>query len=138
MALTTGCRRGELLGLTWDRVNFGEACLVITGTKARRDRTQPLSVEAVGMLRALQASTLKHAGPFGNLNANTTPKHFRAIVKAAEIASCTIHDLRRTFCTDLARLGVNQLVVQRLAGHSTGARRQSITSTSTTPRSATP
>ncbi len=28
-----------------------------------------------------------------------------------------VHDLRRTFCTDLAKLGVNQLVVQQLAGH---------------------
>jgi len=43
---------------------------------------------------------------------------FREIMKRARIVRCTIHDLRRTYCTDLARLGVNQLVVQRLAGHS--------------------
>ncbi|MCH7591309.1 MAG: site-specific integrase [Planctomycetes bacterium] len=37
------------------------------------------------------------------------------------MAPCTIHDLRRTFCTDLARLGVNQAIVQGLAGHASAA-----------------
>ena len=45
------------------------------------------------------------------------PGLFNDIVATAGIAKCTVHDLRRTFCTDLARLGVNQSVVQRLAGH---------------------
>lgn len=42
---------------------------------------------------------------------------FRKLVEAAGIERCTVHDLRRTFCCDLARLGTNQLVVRRLAGH---------------------
>ncbi len=62
-------------------------------------------------------STLKDGGPFRAWNYYNTPKRFRDIVKAAGITKCTIHDLRRTFCTDLCRLGVNQLVVQKLAGH---------------------
>ena len=52
---------------------------------------------------------------------NSMPMQINGIVKAAGIERCTIHDLRRTFCTDLARLGVNQLVVQRLGGHSCAA-----------------
>ncbi len=36
---------------------------------------------------------------------------------AAKIKRCTIHNLRDTFCTDLARAGVNQKIVQELAGH---------------------
>lgn len=122
VALTTGCRRGELLALTWDRVHLDTAQVVITGTKAKRDRVQPLHSDAVVMLRALQASTLRHGGPFAGLGRpGWVCEQFRVIVEAAGIARCTIHDLRRTFCTDLARLGVNQLIAQRLAGHASSS-----------------
>lgn len=46
---------------------------------------------------------------------------FKMIVAAAEISRCTIHDPHKTFCTDLARLGINQPVVQRLAGHASAS-----------------
>lgn len=51
----------------------------------------------------------------------TVEQQFQRIVEAAGIERCKLHDLRRTFCTDLARLGVNRLVVHRLADHSTAA-----------------
>ncbi len=65
--------------------------------------------------------TLKDGGPFKSFSKSVLCKQFKDAVKAAAIKRCTIHDLRRTFCTDLARLGVNQLVVQRLAGHATAS-----------------
>ena len=121
IALTTGCRRGELLGLTWDRVSFDDASFVVTGTKAHQDRVQPLDPIGVGMLRDLQVATLRDGGPFQRLKTVNAANRFRIIVKRAGITHCCIHDLRKTFCTDLARLGVNQLVVQRLVGHKSGA-----------------
>jgi integrase len=121
VALTTGCRRGELLELTWGRVDFVNASLLITNTKAKRDRVQPLNPATVTALRRLQASTLADGGPFMSMLRTNVPERFRAIVKTAGIKRCTVHDLRRTFCTDLARLGINQLVVQRLAGHAAAA-----------------
>ncbi len=62
---------------------------------------------------------MKAGGPFFGFGGDpTTASHrFEKMVKPAGIARCTSHDLRRTFCTDLAGLGVNPLVVQRLAGH---------------------
>lgn len=57
--MTTGCRRSELLDLTWYQVVFHNARLIIMGTKSKKDRMQPLPVEAVGMLRKLQASTIE-------------------------------------------------------------------------------
>lgn len=102
-------------------MNSDDACLLITETKAHRDRIQPLCDEDVAALRELQASTLKDSWPFATMIEKGMPKQGNAIVKTAGIATCTVHDLRRTFCTDLARLGVNQLVVQRLAGHSCAA-----------------
>ncbi len=39
------------------------------------------------------------------------------IVRRSGIERCTLHDLRRTFASQLAMADVNQAVVQRLAGH---------------------
>ena len=58
-------------------------------------------------------------GSSGNIQ--NRARHCRRIVEAAGINRCTVHDLRRTFCSDLAAAGVNQVVVQRLAGHASMA-----------------
>ncbi len=118
LGLQTGCRISELLGLVWRNVDFDNAWLVVTATKGKKDRLQPLPPEALQMLRELQASTLRDGGPFKSIGTRSKAhKAFQAIVTASGIAACTFHDLRRTFCTDLARAGVNQLVCQKLAGH---------------------
>ncbi|MCZ6652970.1 MAG: tyrosine-type recombinase/integrase [Planctomycetota bacterium] len=120
VALTTGCRRNELLTAKWSGVDFEGETIRVIG-KRDRERIQPLHSKAVPMLRELQESTLRDGGPFAGLGRpGWVSEQFRKIVKAAGIARCTIHDLRRTFCTDLARMGVNQLVVQRLAAHECG------------------
>ena len=51
----------------------------------------------------------------------TVQKASAQIVSRAGIAHCTIHNLRDTFCTDLARAGVNQKIIQELVGHETMA-----------------
>jgi integrase len=40
------------------------------------------------------------------------------VVKRAGLPHCTLHDLRRTFCTYLAACGTDVLAAQKLAGHS--------------------
>ena len=122
VALCSGCRSGELIGLTWDKVNLGKAVLTISDTKAHKDRLQPITPDAVDRLRRLQASTLKDGGPFRSFRSpDKAAKMVRGIVESAGIARCTIHDLRKTYCTDLLERGVNQAVVQALADHSSSA-----------------
>ena len=41
LALRTGRRRGELLALTWGRVNFDKPEILLTHTKGKKDRTVP-------------------------------------------------------------------------------------------------
>jgi integrase len=48
---------------------------------------------------------------------NNVQRDFGQIVKRAGIPHCTPHDLRRTFVSQLAMAGVNQAIVQKLAGH---------------------
>lgn len=116
--MVTGCRLTELLCLAWERVNLQDATILVTKTKGKKDRLMPLTPKAVRTLRSLQAATLKDGGPFiGMGHKRTVQKTFTEIVESAGIAKCTIHNLRDTYCTDLAKAGVNQRIVQELAGH---------------------
>jgi integrase len=51
IALETGMRKGEILGLTWDRVRLSERYVVLDRTKNGRSRHVPLSAEAIRLLR---------------------------------------------------------------------------------------
>lgn len=118
VALHTGARRGELLSLSWERVDFRVATATFTKTKGKRDRVVPLNPETVAMLRRLQAQTLLEGGPFIGMDDNTG-REWGRIRKDAKVPDVTIHDLRRTFVTRLIRANVPLPTVQKLAGHST-------------------
>jgi integrase len=117
LALRTGCRKGELLNLSWSHIDFERAIITVTHTKGKRDRTIPLPPSLINLLRRLRGQNNELSCCLFPWNGQSIIKVFHRIVRAAGIEPCTIHDLRRTFCTDLARAGVNQLVIGRLAGH---------------------
>ncbi|MGE0482313.1 MAG: tyrosine-type recombinase/integrase [Phycisphaerae bacterium] len=48
---------------------------------------------------------------------NNSWRDFNAIRKRAGLPACSMHDLRKSFCTNLAR-SMPMHVVQELAGHS--------------------
>lgn len=117
-AVSTGGRRGELLSLPWDRVDFKDGSVLFTHTKGRRNRRVPVLSGPMRVLRRLQAQTLRQGGPFIGLNdQNRLQDEWDAILKASGIAHATPHDLRRTYITRLIRAGVSLPTVQKLAGH---------------------
>ncbi len=110
------------MGLKWADVDFEYLCITVRETKGKKDRTQPITSELAIDLRRLQSSTLKDGGPFSGMGSrHRVFKEWQRIVELAEIPHATFHDLRRTFCTNLARIGINQRVVQQLAGHASEA-----------------
>lgn len=116
-ALNTGGRRGELLALTWDRVDLDGGSVLFTETKGHADRRVPINPELVDIFRRLQAQTLQAGGPFCGLGDNLGKK-WKRIVQAAGVPHITLHDLRRSFATRLVRAGVAMPTVQQLLGHS--------------------
>ncbi|MCH7814060.1 MAG: site-specific integrase [Planctomycetes bacterium] len=116
VALNTGGRRGELLGLTWGRVDLDEARVHFAKTKGKKDRFVPIAPEVVVVLRRLQAQTLQAGGPFVGMG-NNINRAWSRIRKTAGVSDVTIHDLRRTYVTRLVRAGVPLPTVQKLAGH---------------------
>lgn len=125
VALTTGLRRGELCHLEWDDADLGAGLLYVRNkaehlTKSGKNRVLALVPTAVDMLRRLKAGVqgrwvfeTEDGTPLGD----NLLRSFKEIVERAEIRKCNVHDLRRTFISHLAMAGVNEAVVQKLAGH---------------------
>jgi integrase len=125
LALNTGCRRGELLGLEWGRVDIEHHRILLEAchTKSRRRRAVPLNedaVHALGRVKAWQVSvgvqsSLVFAGVDGRV------KGFRgswlSALRRAGIEDFRMHDLRHTFASWLVMQGVSIYVVRDLLGH---------------------
>jgi integrase len=121
LALNTGCRRGELFGLTWADVEG--AVLTIHGASAKSGQTRhiPLNGEAREVLKAWrppEAKASAHLFAGGEKPALTTIKTAWAqLLKRAAIETFRFHDLRHTFASKLVMAGVDLNTVRELLGH---------------------
>ncbi len=115
IALLTGCRRGEILGIRPEDVGPDSIAVRAGGTKTLRARTIPI----VPPLRQyLPMIPLK-------INAEGLKSGFRHARERAEMPWVTFHDLRRSCATLMVEAGVDLYVVSRLLGHSSVAVTQS-------------
>lgn len=102
--MVTGCRRGEVEHLQLD----GDiATLTAQHSKNKRSHSFPVPDLAVNLL----ATPLKWRG-WG--------KSKVALDNASKVANWTIHDLRRTYSTNLAQLGTPPHIIEALLNHKTG------------------
>ncbi len=138
LAYCCGLRLGEILHLTWGDVDFEEQVVRVvrkpaTGTteawtpKDKDMRLVPLPGEAVNVLPELQLEAgdgqvlvfVNSKGPAAGqrVKRQNIWRDFGVIRRRAGIPVCTFHDLRKSYCTNLAG-SVPLHVVQELAGHS--------------------
>lgn len=124
LALNTGLRRGELLGLTWGDVDFAGAIVTVRGASAKTGLTRhvPLNTEAMTVLRAWQpenakADALVFPGP-GGAPMFSLKTAWQKVATAAKLNAFTFHDLRHTFASKLVQAGVDLNTVRELLGHS--------------------
>jgi integrase len=132
LLILTGMRRGECAALRKDYVvrpsqEIAHACIRLpaTLTKNGRDHMFPIGAFALSALADTlakdDASLLFPARGKSETPFNGWSKCKTALDKLANIAPWTLHDLRRTFATDLAQMGVAPHVVERLINHVTGS-----------------
>ena len=126
LALGTGMRRGELLGLSWRHVDFLRGVIHVTNTKTARDRIIPMSQKVRETLiahRETQQGDLvfasrriaKRQAGKGQVDVK---KGFVAACSDAGIADFHFHDLRHTFATRVGDAGHNSRTIAALLGHS--------------------
>lgn len=122
LALNTGMRRGELMSLTWDHIDFTRNVVRIVNAKSRSgNRSVPLNRMANAILTELQRSkTSLYVFPSNRKKDSRLldlKKGFKRAVKLANLRHIRFHDLRHTFATRLVQAGVDIITVQHLLGH---------------------
>ncbi len=128
LALNTGCRRGELLGLEWDRVDLDENRFYLEAihTKTAKRRSIPLNQNArdalLGRARFRAENCPDSAWVFAHKDGrqiSSLKKSFVSACKKAGITNFRIHDMRHTCAAWLVSAGVPLSEIRDLLGHAT-------------------
>ena len=149
VAILTGCRQGELLGLSWDYVNFETGIITIKqqlqckdgayfletpkNGKSRSILPAPVVMEALRKEKEKQQAAKDYAGAcFQNpwnlvftdalgkhLVRRTVVKHFKKVCERAGIEDARFHDLRHSFAVTSLYAGDDIKTVQANLGHAT-------------------
>lgn len=124
LSINTGCRRGELLDLTWENIDLDRRILTVTGAtaKSRRTRHIPLNREATSMLLNWRAQCEETSGlVFVNEQGERFDRansSWRRLLKDAQISAFRWHDMRHHFASRLAMGGVHLNTIREMLGHS--------------------
>lgn len=115
LAISTGARKGEILNLDWDQVDFKNRRIVLEDTKNGERRTLPMTKKLV---QPLAEWRLKNQGkmlfPYQDIK-----RSWHSALRAAEIENFTFHDLRHTCASYLAMEGISLLEIADILGHKT-------------------
>ena len=120
-ALATGMRIGEILELTWDKVDLERGVITVDNTKNGKSRYIPINSRLSDVLRKIWESS-KSKRVFMNRNGasyESTRTAFETARRKAGIENLRMHDLRHTFASRLVMNGVDLATVKELLGHET-------------------
>ena len=145
LAITTGMRQGELLGLRWRDIDWATRRVFIHHTLVRlhgrwwlgepKTAKSARSIEVTGatldvlrehrerqverMLKPLTGDDLVFCDPAGEplWGRHVTTREFGPLLRAAELPPIRFHDLRHTFATLQLMAGTNPKVVSEVLGH---------------------
>lgn len=146
LAIMTGMRQGEILGIRWSDIDFENKTLHIqqtvtkkrqikTGAKTKGSvRSVALSPETIEMLRThrkgILADRIKHGADYKNhdlvvcthfggpVTSRAIQKVWDSFIKKTNAPKITFHDLRHTHASLLIKQGVHIKVISERLGHS--------------------
>ncbi len=121
VALNTGMRKGELLSLKWQDVDFRRETIQLLKTKNNKVRHIPMNNAVKDALLSVRKNP---ESPYVFTNRQGTmlldvKRSFTTALKKSGIKSFRFHDLRHTFASQLVMSGVDLNTVRDLLGHST-------------------
>jgi integrase len=134
MGYYTGMRKGEVLNLTWDKIDLKNRMIRLeaSDTKDHEARKIPICKELYEMLHSLPnriQDSGKDSHVFQYQGKPISGEIRRGIKKACEDAGIKygrfvkggfiFHDLRHTFNTNMRKAGVAESVIMEITGHST-------------------
>ncbi|MHB2020063.1 MAG: tyrosine-type recombinase/integrase [Candidatus Xenobia bacterium] len=128
IAIGTGLRWSEMLGMRWDRVDMVNRVITVPRSKHGRARHVMVHKDVLEVLQSLQSRMRSpwvfphRADPSKPLRrAGHLAKAWRKAIDQAGLTDVRWHDLRHTFASRLVMAGVSLPIVKELMGHKTWA-----------------
>jgi integrase len=128
MGYWAGMRKGEIINLTWDRVNLKERTINLKAedTKDEEARTVPIGDNLLAVLSKIPKAL--HDNHIFLYQGEPITKRFETAIKSAcrkagilwgreKEGGFIFHDLRHTFVTDARKAGVDRTVRMAITGH---------------------
>lgn len=119
VAVHTGMRKGEVLALRRDQVNFDQGIITLTDTKNSERRDLPMNETVKATLKAIGGddlffftSTKNKGKPYVWIEMS-----FHQALERSGIEDFKFHDLRHTFASNLVMAGEDLNTVAELLGH---------------------
>jgi len=122
LALSTGTRQGETMGLTWDDVDLNQGAIILHETKNGERRRVPLVGKALGLLKAHPRridTPLLFPGKVKKNKPMDLRTPWETALKQAGIENFHWHDLRHTTASYLAMNGASLAEIAEILGHKT-------------------
>jgi integrase len=119
LLLLTGCRRGEILTLKWEYVDFELGLLLLPDSKTGK-RTVHLSAPAKEVLTGLfrvEGNPYVIVGERDGWHWVNLQKPWARLRKKAGLEGVRIHDLRHSYASVAATGGASLLYIGKLLGH---------------------
>jgi len=118
-AITTGARRGELLSLRWNDIDFERQTAYVQTTKNGQPKVLPLTDDVIKELTKFrqQDSSLIFNSEIKPHKAFCFNKQWKKALKTAEVEDFAFHCLRRTCASYLAQSGASLLEIAEVLGH---------------------
>jgi len=130
LALSTGMRQGEIMGLTWDDVDIHQGRITLYETKNGEIRVVPLVGKALELLKAKAKARTKEKvrridtsllfpGKVNQDKPMDLRAPWKAALKKAGIDDFRFHDLRHSAASYLAMNGASLAEIAEVLGHKT-------------------
>ena len=119
LLILTGCRRGEILGLRWDDVDFENQCLRLPDSKtgARIVHLNAPALELLSNIERQDGNPYVIVGGKPGAHLINLKKPWQRIRERAHLKDVRLHDLRHSFASVAVGLGESLHMTGKLLGH---------------------
>ncbi|MEC7290156.1 MAG: tyrosine-type recombinase/integrase, partial [Pseudomonadota bacterium] len=126
LLLLTGCRKNEILTLSWEEVDFERGFLRLADSK-RGSKSVPIGepvLDCLSNIPRIEGNPFVIAGEKRDAHFVGLQKVWNAVRTVADLNEVRLHDLRHSFASVGAKTGQSLFVIGRVLGHANASTTQ--------------
>jgi integrase len=124
LAYVTAMRRGEIMGLKWQQVDFQHGVIILEAgeTKTQEKREIPIDEHLKAVIRIIPKFLgCPYVFNYRGKKLSDFKTAFRNACEKANLKGFHFHDLRHCAVTNMRKAGVPEGVIMSVSGHKTNA-----------------